>query len=221
MDSNTFGELRTLIRCFYSSPGKGLLIVYGGFQLFCRSGQQKNEVIFKLIRYDLWMSPTPRIQSFPFSADERARVLILGSMPGAESLKQQQYYAHPRNLFWDFMGEMFGAGRELPYEERLAVLRDHRVALWDVAHSCVRPGSLDSKMTAVEVNDFDSLFATAPNIQHVFFNGQKAAALFRKLALPNLSRELELTPLPSTSPANASMPLRKKREAWKQILQSL
>lgn len=142
-------------------------------------------------------------------------------MPGAESLKQQQYYAHPRNLFWDFMGELFGAGRELPYEERLAVLRENRIALWDVAHNCRREGSLDSNMTDVEANDFESLFNLAPGIHSVFFNGQKAAALFRRLVLPGLNRDPALFVLPSTSPANASVSRQKKEAAWKQLLQEL
>ncbi|MGE4488448.1 MAG: DNA-deoxyinosine glycosylase [Kiritimatiellales bacterium] len=176
-----------------------------------------------------------KIQSFPFSADSGAKVLILGSMPGVESLRQQQYYAHPRNLFWNFMGELFGAGRDLTYEERLAALRKDRVALWDVAHTCRREGSLDSNMTDVEANDFPALFKTAPHIHTVFFNGQKAAALFHKLVFPSLfpvaevpdlgkrrghgprPTELKLVTLPSTSPANASIPLAKKKAAWKQV----
>lgn len=162
-----------------------------------------------------------RIQSFPFSADRHARVLILGSMPGVESLRQRQYYAHPRNVFWDLMGDLFGAGRDLPYEKRLGVLRANRVALWDVAHSCRRKGSLDSSIQGVEANDFGRLFTTAPKIHTVFFNGQKAAALFRKLAAPALKRELQLVSLPSTSPANASIPLQKKKEAWEQVRDTL
>ncbi|HNX53350.1 MAG TPA: DNA-deoxyinosine glycosylase [Pontiellaceae bacterium] len=162
-----------------------------------------------------------KIQSFPFSADNNARVLILGSMPGAESLRQQQYYAHPRNLFWDIMGDLFGAGRELPYEERLAVLRENGVALWDVAHSCRRNGSLDSNMTDVAANDFQRLFATAPQIHTVFFNGQTAAALFRRLVRPDLNHELQLVVLPSTSPANASVPAGKKKAAWSKVQTAL
>jgi hypoxanthine-DNA glycosylase len=142
-------------------------------------------------------------------------------MPGEESLRQQQYYAHPRNLFWGLMGELFGAGRELPYEKRLAVLRKSGVALWDVAHTCRRKGSLDANMADVAVNDFDALFTAAPQIHTVFFNGRTAAALFLKLVLPNLDRELKLVTLPSTSPANASVPPAKKKAAWMKIKTAL
>jgi len=162
-----------------------------------------------------------RIQSFPFSADRNSRVLILGSMPGVESLRQQQYYAHPQNLFWSLMGELFGAGRDLPYAKRLAVLRQNGIALWDVAHSCHRKGSLDSNMSGVKANDFRKLFAVAPEIHTVFFNGQKAAALFRKLVLPELKHDLALIALPSTSPANASVSPANKKAVWRKVQTAL
>ncbi len=162
-----------------------------------------------------------RIQSFPFSADARSRILILGSMPGAESLRQQQYYAHPRNLFWEFMGELFGAGRGLPCDQRLAVLRSNGIALWDVARTCRRAGSLDSGISDVQANDFSSLFEVAPEIHTLFFNGRKAAALFQKLVLPQLTRHLTRITLPSTSPANASILKSDKKAAWKQLSAAL
>jgi len=162
-----------------------------------------------------------RIKSFPFSADDRSRVLILGSMPGGESLKRQQYYAHPRNIFWELMDEMVGAGRHLPYETRLKILREHCIALWDVARSCRRIGSLDSNITEAQANDFTKLFAVAPQIHTIFFNGQKSATLFRRLVLPDLNREPDLVTLPSTSPANASISIARKRESWGQILAAL
>ena len=159
-----------------------------------------------------------KIQSFPYSANRDARVLILGSMPGVESLKQQQYYAHPRNLFWNFMNEFFGAARELPYERRLEILRENRGALWDVAYSCRREGSLDSNMTDVKPNQFKKLFAFAPEIHTIFFNGQTAAALFKKLVPVELTAAKKLITLPSTSPANASITLGNKLAAWRQVL---
>ena len=162
---------------------------------------------------------TALLEGFPFSASADARILILGSMPGVESLKQQQYYAHPRNAFWDIMGEFFGAHRQLAYPQRLQQLVSHRVALWDVAKHCVRPGSLDSSIRhdTVVANDFAALFAVCPHITQVFFNGAKAAELFRRLVIKNAQLQLpdiETHQLPSTSPANARMTLEQKVRAW-------
>jgi hypoxanthine-DNA glycosylase len=87
-----------------------------------------------------------RIQSFPPIVSQRSKLLILGSMPGEASLKAGQYYAHPRNAFWHIMGELFGAGPSLPYQERVAILQSVRIALWDSLQACIRPGSLDASI---------------------------------------------------------------------------
>ncbi|MES0372320.1 MAG: DNA-deoxyinosine glycosylase [Mariprofundaceae bacterium] len=161
-------------------------------------------------------------RSFNYVADAQARVLILGSMPGMESLSQQQYYAHPRNRFWNFMHAIFGIDRALPYPERLLKLKRCHVALWDAAHQCERSGSLDSniKSESIIANDFSSFFASHPAIKVVFFNGQKAAQIYRKLVLPGLPTEpksLPLYTLPSTSPAHAAMNRDEKLKIWLKI----
>jgi len=149
-------------------------------------------------------------------------VLILGSMPGVESLKAQQYYAHPRNAFWPIMGRLFGFDPVLPYPERLERLKENRIALWDVAHQCIRPGSLDSSIRhdTVVPNDFASLFEAHPHIRAVFFNGRKAAELYAKMVLPDLAepwRSLPRHRLPSTSPAHAAQNFEQKLATWLQI----
>ena len=74
-------------------------------------------------------------QSFPPIATSTARILILGTMPGEESLAQQEYYANPRNQFWRIMQELFGVPISAPYAERIARLQENRIALWDVLPS--------------------------------------------------------------------------------------
>lgn len=39
--------------------------------------------------------------------DTNTKVSVLGSMPGEESLKKRQYYAHPRNQFWKIIHSIF------------------------------------------------------------------------------------------------------------------
>jgi len=187
----------------------------------------------------------PILHSFPPVADASATVLILGSMPGAASLRAQEYYAHPRNAFWHIMGELTGATPSLPYAERLARLRTSGIALWDVLHSCTRAGSLDADIDEVSLrpNDFAGFLREHPQITHIFFNGSKAEQCFLKYVLPGLRtnyewrmtndevppahsacdnnhsmRGLHLQRLPSTSPAHAGLAYAKKLAAWRGVL---
>lgn len=158
------------------------------------------------------------IHSFPPVADASARILILGSMPGVESLRAGQYYAHPRNAFWKLMGELFGANPELPYAQRTQQLKKSGIALWDVLASCLRKGSLDSAITADSMtpNDFQAFFATHRKITQVFFNGATAERSFRLQVLPGLTAQpLQFTRLPSTSPAHAALSHAQKQAAWR------
>jgi double-stranded uracil-DNA glycosylase len=168
----------------------------------------------------------PHIQSFPPIADATANILILGSMPGRESLHAGQYYAHRRNAFWTIMGELVGATPALPYAARTQKLKSAGIALWDVLASCTRHSSMDADIDAASIrpNDFSSFLKKHPNITHVFFNGSTAEKCFRIYVQPLLApqpghRSLHYQRLPSTSPAHASMTYEQKLNAWKLILQ--
>ena len=152
-------------------------------------------------------------------------MLILGSMPGEESLRQQQYYAHPRNQFWPIICEILSLDMAADYQARTQALIDHGIALWDVIGQCRRQGSLDTSIVAasVEVNDFASLLSEYDSIEHIFFNGRKAESEFNRRVLPglSLSRTIHLHLLPSTSPAHAGMSRADKLLQWSQIKQPL
>ena len=153
--------------------------------------------------------------SFAYSADARARVLILGSMPGAESLRQQQYYAFRHNAFWRIMGELYDFPLETPYPERLELLKAHRIALWDVLAECERPGSLDSAIRAPRPNDIPGLVGKLPHLEKILCNGGAARNYLRRF-FP----ELDAQQLPSTSPAAARFSYAQKLAAWKAALES-
>ena len=160
-----------------------------------------------------------QVFSFPPFARTDAEKLILGSMPGVESLCWQQYYAHPQNKFWTIMGELLKFDRKLPYRERVNILQNNKIALWDTVHCCVRPGSMDADIKNALPNDFEQLFRSCPKIKKVFFNGHAAHKLFSKKVVPTmLLPKLVMLRLPSTSPANASIRYAAKLAAWRQLV---
>lgn len=154
--------------------------------------------------------------SFPPISNPDAKILILGTMPGEQSLAANQYYGHPRNAFWKILFTLFDSPFSADYQLRKNLLLENNIALWDVLEVCVRPGSLDSAIVQEVPNDFNSFLKAHPNIRHIYFNGQKAAAFFKKYV--KLENEYHLTTLPSTSPAHAGKSFEGKLKDWGIIL---
>ena len=77
-------------------------------------------------------------------------------MPSEESLRRQQYYANPRNGFWPIMMTLLGREAEKNYSDRIKILIQNKIAIWDTLKSCNREGSLDSSIveSTIEANDF-------------------------------------------------------------------
>ena len=154
-----------------------------------------------------------RHRAFPPAAGARTRVLVLGSLPGATSLRAGQYYAHPQNAFWRLIGSVIGRDLvTLAYPDRLEALKAAHVGLWDVIATAARTGSLDAAIRDPEAADLRTLVAGLPDLRAVAFNGGTAARLGRR-QLAGL-RGPALLDLPSSSPAYAGMPFAEKRARW-------
>ena len=162
------------------------------------------------------MQQTDRLYSMPPVIDPHAKVLILGSMPGAKSLEAQHYYGNPRNHFWEIIFSILGETDPLDYSERLSLLKKHHIALWDVIHSCYREGSLDSAIKAEQPNDLKTLLREHPQIRAIAFNGGKAFHSYKKHFGLDEDSGLVYMPLPSTSPMRGKhvKTLPEKMEAW-------
>lgn len=161
-------------------------------------------------------------QGFPPIANELATILILGSMPGEESLRKKEYYANSRNTFWKIMAGLFNYQNVASYQEKITKLMEHNIALWDVIDVCERKGSLDSAIDnrTIRENDFASFYRSHPNIKYVFFNGAKAENEYLKRVLPGLSDQakgIAYCRLPSTSPAMAQLSFDAKLLQWSRI----
>jgi len=161
-------------------------------------------------------SPTePRKSSFaPFVAPD-TRLLVLGTLPGEESLRTQRYYAHPRNLFWHLIGTAIGRDIvPLDYDQRVAALREAHVGLWDTIASARRRGSLDAAIREVEHNPLAELVAGLPELRAVAFNGATSAKIGSRLLAAS---KVALVALPSSSPAHAAMKLADKEAVWREL----
>lgn len=160
--------------------------------------------------------------------DSESRILILGSMPSPKSRKAAFYYMHPQNRFWPVMQALFAdpadpsdvTGDSL--QSRRAFAMRHHIALWDVIESCDITGASDASIRNATPNDLTPLLRDAP-IARIFTTGAKSAQLYRRLIEPRLAATgitIGMTPLPSTSPANASMRLPALIEAYRLAFQS-
>lgn len=142
-----------------------------------------------------------RISSFAPVVGEAPLILILGSVPGVRSLETRRYYAHERNHFWKLICAVLEEPEREDYEERIAMLKRRRIALWDSVRSCVRPGSLDKDITDEEPNDIAGLLAETPTIRAVCFNGQASRTMYFRYNDKNDDKQgPEYLLLPSSSP---------------------
>lgn len=157
------------------------------------------------------------ISSFQPIIDKRSRIIILGSIPGVESLKLQEYYGNSRNHFWRIVYALYDQEPSEAYDERVQFLKDRKIALWDVISSCFREGSLDSNIKEERVNNFKDLFVKYPNVDTIFFNGAKAFDTFKKLIGFNEFVGMTYHKLTSSSPANTK-PYGEKLSQWSIIL---
>lgn len=160
-------------------------------------------------------------KSFKPSIDKNAEILILGSMPGIKSLKEQQYYAHPQNRFWKVLSKICNESKlyEYDYDSKLKTLLKNNIALWDTIKSCKREGSLDSDIQNEIPNDIRKLLKIYPNIKTVCLNGSKSYSAFKK-HFPDLLEKYNYHKMPSTSPANAKYSLEKLIEEWQTVFLS-
>lgn len=143
-----------------------------------------------------------RISGFDAITPKRAKVLILGSMPSIESLRQGFYYAHPSNRFWKMMHALYKMPTDTR-EEKIALLEENGIALWDVVASCQRQTSADAKIKDVIYNDIHAIVENN-EIVKILCNGKKSYELLKRY-----DSNLQAIACPSTSSANAAWSLEK------------
>lgn len=154
------------------------------------------------------------VSTLPPLIEQDTRLVVLGSFPSAESLRQAVYYAHPRNQFWSILEILFSASglKVADYSTKKDFLKEHQIGLWDVYRACVREGSLDANIKKGELNDLTLLAKVAANLKVVAHNGKTSGKFLKE----SQALGVQTVVLPSTSPAYAGLSLKKKVEAWRE-----
>lgn len=143
--------------------------------------------------------------------DENSHTLVLGSFPSVKSRAANFYYAHPQNRFWRVLASVFCTPVPVTVEEKIALLKNNGIALYDVIEACEITGSADSSVKNVVPCDISALL-NGTKINRVFVNGKTAEKYYIKY-LENVAR-IKCVALPSTSPANAAYSLERLIAAW-------
>jgi hypoxanthine-DNA glycosylase len=160
------------------------------------------------------MADAPLLSGLAPVLDADIHTIILGSFPGAASLRAQRYYAHPRNQFWKLLGAVLDEPlAEMPYEERLQRLLARHIGLWDALAGCERGGSLDAAIRRPQANDHLLLKDLCPRLRRVCFNGKASG----RHAPVYAGAGYETVVLPSSSPANAQLSFAAKLAQWQAI----
>ena len=146
-----------------------------------------------------------------------SEILILGTMPSPKSREKGFYYAHPQNRFWKALAGAFGYVAPRDTHECVLLLKETKVALWDVLESCEINGASDSSIKNVVPNDLNKIFEAA-DIRAVFTTGKKAHALYNRYFAEDAHTEICL---PSTSPANRTISEAEMLEQYRQIAEYL
>ncbi|MGE8292481.1 MAG: DNA-deoxyinosine glycosylase [Sphingobacterium sp.] len=155
-------------------------------------------------------------RSFLPLVNASTKTLILGSLPGDKSLELNEYYAHPQNRFWKVIRHLYNSPDATNYVDKINLLVDNGIGLWDVCAEASRPGSMDLAIKDESPNPIIALLEANPAIKLVVFNGQKAHNLYLKYF--KKKENITYICLPSTSPANAKTNLEKLIVHWRAII---
>lgn len=110
----------------------------------------------------------------PKLVEDDSLVIILGTLPGDESIRAREYYANKKNKFWQIVYGTFYEtyNADILYSAKKDFLKQHHIALWDIISEADRIGSADKNIKNPVLNDLDKLFAEHPLLRNVIINGK-------------------------------------------------
>ena len=143
-------------------------------------------------------------------------IFIIGTKPGKQELRKQEYYANNGNSFWKIIYELTDEIFSKNYAERIDVLIRNHIAIWDICQfgEPIRSGAYNVKNEVP--NPINEIVEMYPSVKQIIFNGQKAHDLYQKhfTKIEGIIYETVL----STSPANTRFSFKEKLNNWKTVI---
>ena len=121
----------------------------------------------------------------------------LAHFPSVASLELQQYYGHAQNWFWRVLAHcLVIENSDAPYALRVAEVREHGLAIWDLYAHVRRHGSGDDSIRAAELNAVGKLLAERGPFP-ILLNGRRTREWRRHYG----DLKARVIELPSTRPS--------------------
>ena len=137
------------------------------------------------------------------------KIVIMGTLPGRESLEHKEYYYSNSNRIWQVLCLLTGETIPRNYEQKKALLAKYHIVLGDYYKSAIRPGSDDRKIQDGIPNDMVAFIRENPTIDTFAINGFGKYKKFGKRIRNSLSaglpgKMIRVLSLPDTSGVNKS-----------------
>lgn len=152
----------------------------------------------------------PRTKGFNPLLCDAPSILILGSLPGGESLSHKEYYYSNSNRIWKVLCKITGESIPYDYQQKQMLLATYHIALWDYYESAIRAEGSDDKYIRDAIpNDIAGFMAQHPTITTIAINGYGKYRKFgerikRDLAKNPALADVRVLRLPETSGGNAN-----------------
>jgi hypoxanthine-DNA glycosylase len=138
-------------------------------------------------------------KGLPLIANEKTKILIMGSFPGKRSVISREYYSDKSNDIWKILGKVYFIDfKSMNYSEKIKNIFNNNIGVWDIYSTCQRETSRDKNIVGGSLNNFKSLKINCPTLEKICFNGKCAGRYEENF----LELGYETFILPSSSGAN-------------------
>ncbi len=157
-----------------------------------------------------------------------SKILILGTFPSENSLKDDFYYTDSRNSFWEIIWNVFWDKdlKDKTNDEKRSFLIKNNIALWDIFRKVKRINwsSTDNNTNWLEYNNIKWEMKEYNNIKYIIVHSKDAETHLKRyiktyLKEENLNFNYRIVSSPSNN--NTHKTKKEKIEEWKEVFKEI